>query len=95
MESSSTRINGLSAVDRVPRSSSTLIGADGDPAAAASRFSSAGVIAMFSVRLRPSTIGTCVASSRPQAAVQPLNTSAADSGSTLMFHSDTGVVLPR
>ena len=54
-----------------------------------------GVIATFSVRLSPSMIGRCVGGSSPHAAPQTANTSAAASGSTLMFHSATGVVLPR
>ena len=64
-------------------------------AAAASRLKIAGVIATFSVRLSPNTIGRCVGRSSPHAALHTANTSAADSGSTLTFHSATGVVLPR
>jgi len=88
-------MSGLDATDRVPRSSSTLIGTDEDSAAVASRLKMVGVIATFSVRLSPNMIGMCFGGSSPHAAPHTANTSAAASGSTVMFHSATGVVLPR
>ena len=64
------------------------------PARRASATTWSGMIFACSVTSRPSATGRGIDGSASRAAVQALNTTFAASGSTLMFHSVVGAVLP-
>ena len=94
-----TRTIGFEATERVacigsspPASASESSGVL--PARRASATMWSGTILAFSVTSRPSAIGRVIEGSASWAAVQALKTIFAASGSTLMFHSVVGAVLP-